>query len=84
MKQGYVSFFLESLMILLGILALCGFEAYASGTVSASMLVTPGCLLLAFGLYRADEQLSVRHKRRKVCRQHIRMAPSPSDHMRAA
>ena len=85
MKQGYVSFFLKTLMILLGILAFCGLGVYANGDITASLLVTPGCLLIAFGLYRADEQLSsARHKRYKVCRRHIRMAPQSSGPMRAA
>lgn len=84
MKQTPLNFLLRTAIVLFGIVGFCGLGSYAGDAVSLSMLVTPGCLLLAFGLYRLDEQLcGARRKRYKVCRRRIHVAPS-SGPMRAA
>ena len=85
MKQASISLILKTVIVLLGVFAFCGFDAYADGVLNLAMLVTPGCLLMAWGLYQLDESFfAALHKRYKVVHRNIRMAAGSSGPMRAA
>ena len=77
MKYTCLSSLMKMAVLVLGLLAFCGLEVYGNGELSVALLVTPGCLLLAWGVYQVENQMYVAHRRYKVKRKgRIRMATS--------
>lgn len=80
-KTQIVCFVLRMAVVTLLVLGLSGVGAYGTAGVNAGMLLTPACLLLAGGAYRAESRLAVGCRR---ARRVLRVVKGGRQPMRAA